>query len=74
MQSILSPGFDRGDFARLTDLLRGPRGRFILSLNNVPEVRELFAWARIEAVETTYSINRKDNSQKAGELIITSAD
>jgi len=34
--------------------LKGLQGRFILSLNDRPEVRELFAWARIEPVELNY--------------------
>ena len=44
--------FARGDFARLAEVLRGIKGRFILSLNDHPEVRRLFAWAELEAVRT----------------------
>ena len=64
------PGFERGDFARLADLLSGLQGRFILSLNDVPEVRELFAWAKIDAIETTYTIGQ-NKGKKAGELVIS---
>lgn len=38
----------RHDFERLAALLRGLQGRFILSLNDVPEVRDIFAGFRIE--------------------------
>ncbi|MCC0054357.1 MAG: DNA adenine methylase [Rhodobiaceae bacterium] len=64
------PGFERADFARLNDLLRRLRGCFILSLNDVSQVRELFAWARIDAIETTYTIGQ-NKGKKAGELVIS---
>lgn len=48
--------FARSDFVRLADRLRRLKGRFILSLNDVPEVRRLFAGFAIERVETTYSL------------------
>jgi len=62
--------FSRADFERLRDLLRGIKGTFILSLNDVPAVREIFAGFDIEAVETTYSI-AKAGAMKAGEVIIS---
>jgi len=34
--------FSRADFMRLAEMLRGIRGRFILSINDRPEIRELF--------------------------------
>ena len=67
------PGFDRADFTRLSDQLRGLQGRFVLSLNDVPEVRELFDWATIKAVRTTYTLHR-GASKKVGELIIRSPE
>jgi len=33
------------------------QGRLILSLNDVPEVRELFSWADIERVSIAYKAN-----------------
>lgn len=63
--------FGRPDFERLAGLLKGLKGRFILSLNDVPEVRELFRWARIEAVETTYTVGGGGAARTAGELIIS---
>lgn len=61
--------FSRADFERLRDVLRGLKGRFMMSMNDVPEVRELFAEFDIEAVDTTYSIARA-GSKKVGEVII----
>ncbi len=64
--------FARMDFVALAKLLKKIKGRFIMSINDVPEIRKLFEWASIEAVETTYSVS-KGKSKRAGELIISNA-
>ena len=48
--------FTREDFERLAAQLAGLKGRFILSLNDRPEVRRCFKRFDIEAVETRYTI------------------
>ncbi len=63
--------FGREDFERIADLLAQIKGRFILSINDRPEIRQIFAAFRIEAVETTYSIAGGGKAQRAAELIIT---
>jgi DNA adenine methylase len=63
--------FSRDDFAKLADILAGLRGRFLLSLNDRPEVRKIFRHFRIQQVATTYSVN-KTQSQTAAELLISS--
>lgn len=63
--------FSRADFQRLADSLRAISGSFILSLNDVPEIREMFAWASIEGVELSYGLSRK-GSTAAREVIISS--
>jgi len=60
--------FNRDQFEVLALILAGIKGRFILSLNDRPEVRETFAAFRIEAVQTTYGI--QSGGQSAGEVII----
>ena len=62
--------FERQDFERLATILSGIKGKFIMSLNDVPEIRAIFANFNIEAVQTTYSLARK-HTKKVGELIIT---
>lgn len=62
--------FGREDFTRLADQLGSVKGQFILSLNDRPEVREVFGRFHIEAVRTSYSINAHKN-QAAGEVLIT---
>lgn len=63
--------FGRDDFHRLAEQLRVIKGSFVLSINDVPEIREMFAWARIEAVKTTYTIGVKNDARgERAELII----
>lgn len=48
--------FSGKDFENLADTLRGVQGKFMLSLNDTPEVREIFKDFRIESIETKYSL------------------
>lgn len=50
--------FERADFERLSALLRRLKGTFILTLNEHPEVRRLFRWARVEAEQLSYSVGK----------------
>ena len=64
--------FSRDDFRRLAEVLGSIKGRFLLSLNDVPEVRETFSAFRIEAVETTYSVSAsREGRALVGEVIIS---
>lgn len=62
--------FGREQFALMADALGQLQGRFILSLNDRPEVREIFGAFAIEAVTTHYGLAGQ-GAQKAGEVIIT---
>lgn len=66
--------FARGDFQRMADKLRSIEGRFILSINDRPEIREMFAWADIEAVTTTYSVAGGEHASPASELLIANGE
>lgn len=64
--------FSREDFGCMAEQLAGLQGRWLLSINDVPEIRNLFAWARIEEVTTTYTIAHAAGSRQArAELLIT---
>jgi len=64
--------FARDDFAKMAEQLRHLNGRFILSINDVPQIRELFSWATIEEVKVSYTIGDKaDRAPVRGELIIS---
>lgn len=65
------PGlFARADYAVLAETLKHLQGRFIMTLNDVPEVRSLFAGFKLARVNVTYTISR-NGPRRAGELIIT---
>lgn len=48
--------FDRADFITLADALAQISGRFLLSINDVPETREIFRHFRVDPVTTRYSV------------------
>ncbi len=60
--------FGKADFDRLSECLKRLRGQFIVSLNDVPEVREIFSWASIETVELNYTLSGRQTP--AREVII----
>lgn len=65
--------FERADFERLATALSGLQGRFILSINDVPEIRKTFAGFRIDEVETTYTIGSGGALGGRRELLIQGA-
>ena len=66
--------FNREDFTKLREILRDLKGTFILSLNDLPEVRAHFTEFNQKAVETTYSVCVADNNQTVSELIISNTN
>lgn len=63
--------FDRSHFVAMAGQLRRISGRFILSLNDHPDVREIFAGFEMEEVGLRYTVGGMANSQQARELIIS---
>ena len=63
--------FSRDRFEDLAGQLGRLKGRFILSLNDVPEVREIFAAFHLAEVKTSYSIAAKGALPERGELLIS---
>lgn len=45
--------------------------RFLLSVNDVPQLRDLFAWAKIDTVSLTYTIGGGNNLEHVTELLIS---
>ncbi|MCM2340455.1 DNA adenine methylase [Rhodoferax sp.] len=62
--------FSREDFTRLAAQLAGVKGKFILSLNDTPGVRDVFGGFNLMQVNTRYSVGASKN-QVVGELLIT---
>lgn len=63
--------FGREDFARLRDVLAGIQGKFIMSINDVPEIRELFKDCFLEEVITSYKMPGANKQKKVTELLIS---
>lgn len=62
--------FDRSQFAVMATALAGIKGRFIMSINDVPEIRQLFARFELSEAKINYSISGGKGTA-ARELIIT---
>jgi len=63
--------FSRDQFEAMAELLDTISGRFILSLNDTPEVRRIFDRFDIEEVATTYSVRGGAHQKKVTELVIS---
>jgi DNA adenine methylase len=61
--------FSPDDFVLLRDILEGINGRFIMSINDVPDIRDLFKRFDIQPVELNYRVS--GNVTPAKELIIS---
>lgn len=66
--------FSKDDFIKIRDILTNIQGQFLLSINDVPEIRELFKGFCIESERTTYLAAGADKKKKVGELLISNYD
>ena len=48
--------FSKENFNELANLLAGIKGKFLLSINDKPQIRSIFAAFNIEGVQTSYTI------------------
>ena len=62
--------FSKEDFTNLRDLLAKCQGKWLVSINNVPQIRELFKGYEFKEVQTSYSIN-KGETKPVTELLIS---
>ncbi len=62
--------FSRAEFPKMAAQLAGLKAKFIVSLNDTPEVREIFAVFTIRQVQTTYTIGT-DEGKKVNEVLIS---
>lgn len=63
--------FGRTEFEEMASRLMTIKGKFILSINDVPEIRELFGAFELQPVELTYTVAGGKNVRPACELIVT---
>ncbi|WP_143521541.1 DNA adenine methylase [Pseudovibrio sp. Tun.PSC04-5.I4] len=62
--------FTADDFQKLADQLKSLKGRFLLSINDIPQIREIFAHFDMEEVSLNYTVSTK-SQKKAQELVIS---
>ena len=65
--------FDRGQYARMADALAEMSGAFILSINDRPEIRDLFGRFHVETVALKYSVS-SEGPTDARELIVSNRE
>ena len=65
--------FSRDQFGQLAERLAKIEGRFLLSINDVPEIRRLFRGFAIEPIRTTYTLGgmQAGRTREARELLIS---
>jgi len=66
-------GVDFGleEYALMADMARSTKGKVIVSVNDIPEMRSTFAGLEIERVETSYTVGGgRRNKVVSGELMI----
>ena len=64
--------FAPGDFEQLAGQLAGIQGTFLMSINDVPEIRERFGGFDIEEVAVSYTVGKQAGSRgKRGELLVS---
>jgi len=51
--------FEPADFDKMAGLLRGIKGKFLMSLNDRPEIRKIFSGFNIDTVKVPYSVSPK---------------
>ena len=65
--------FSKADFDELAKLLKGIKGKFVMSINDVPEIRRIFKTFYIKEVQTTYTTGLQ-SCKKANELLISNVN
>lgn len=63
--------FGLENYSRMGDLLRSMKGQAIVSVNDIPQMREAFAGLPMERVSISYTVGKSAASRKpVGELVI----
>ena len=64
--------FAREEFDRMADQLSKIKGQFLMSINDVPAIREAFAGFEVTPIATTYTIGKQNDSRGTrAELLIS---
>lgn len=65
-------GVDFGieQYDRMAELARTIKGKMVISVNDIPEMRKAFAGLNRESVDITYTVGGQGKANKTAELII----
>lgn len=63
-------GFGLEQYDRMADLARTIRGRMIISVNDIPEMRKAFAGLKMETLGITYTVGGAGKGAQRQELVI----
>lgn len=58
----------------LAEQLAGIEGKVMLSINDVPEIREIFGGFRLQEVQTKYSVGQATRAKDVPELLVMNYD
>ncbi|MDH2917581.1 MAG: DNA adenine methylase [Sideroxydans sp.] len=62
--------FDLAQYDRMAELAKTIKGKMVISVNDIPEMRTAFAELNMESVDITYTLAGSGKSGKTAELII----
>lgn len=63
-------GFGFDEYLQIADLAKSIKGKIIVSVNDIPEMREVFDGLVIESVDINYTVGGGSRKKAARELII----
>jgi DNA adenine methylase len=64
--------FGLEQYSRMAELAGSIEGRMVISVNDIPQMREIFAGLNTQRVEVSYQVGGKGRKNtKSGELIVT---
>lgn len=66
--------FDFDNYERMAKLMREIKGKMMVSINDHPDIRKVFAGHHILELEIQYSLQKEGAPDKSGELVITNYD
>lgn len=62
--------FDLDQYDRMAELARSIKGKMLISVNDIPEMRRAFAGLEMERLEIRYSVGGNGKSKTTGELVV----
>ncbi len=69
-RALYNHNLEHADFVKMAEILHGIKGKFVLSLNDVPEVRAIFKGFKIRGIDLHYTA-QKIAGRRFKEVLIT---